>query len=496
MTRDLTKGPVMKAVLLFTGPMLLGNLLQQCYNMADTWIVGRALGSEALAAVGSAFTLMTFLTSILIGLCMGAGSMCAIYFGRQDSVGVARRMKTAFAFIGMVAVVLQAASMLFMDEILYLMRIPEELYEMMCDYVWIILCGILFIFLYNYFACMLRAVGNSVVPLVFLSIGTVGNIVMDYLFVMVWNMGVKGAAAATVAAQAFSGIGILVYSLRREPVFQGIVLWRKSNVGPEQERVLQNSTAEEEVLREKPDDGGMSEASKEPVHNAELVCHDGTSSPVQTTTEIFREVAVHSLAASVQQSIMNFGILMIQSLVNSFGTVVMAAFTVGVKIDAFAYMPVQEFGNAFSVFVAQNYGAGEEERMRQGVRKSVVLVVLFCLAVSGIVYLFAPSLIQIFVESGETEIIQAGTYYLRTEGMFYFGIGLLFLFYGYYRAVELPVMSVVLTVISLGTRVALSYQFAPLFGESIIWYSIPVGWLLADAVGTIIYFRLQRASKR
>lgn len=446
----------MKAVLLFTGPMLLGNLLQQCYNMADTWIVGRALGPEALAAVGSAFTLMTFLTSILIGLCMGAGALCAIYFGRQDSAGVARRMKTAFAFIGAVAVILQAASMLLLDEILYLMRIPEALYGMMCDYVWIILCGILFIFLYNYFACMLRAVGNSIVPLVFLGIGTVGNIVMDYLFVIIWHMGVKGAAAATVAAQAFSGIGILVYSLRREPVFHGIRLWRQSKPDLEQE---------------------TSDAS------------------AQTNAEVFREVAVHSLAASVQQSIMNFGILMIQSLVNSFGTVVMAAFTVGVKIDAFAYMPVQEFGNAFSVFVAQNYGAGEEERMRQGVKKSVVMVVLFSLTISGIVYLFAPSLIQIFVEGAETEIIQAGTHYLRTEGMFYFGIGLLFLFYGYYRAVDLPVMSVVLTVISLGTRVALSYQFAPLFGESMIWYSIPAGWLLADALGTIIYFRVQRAKE-
>lgn len=446
----------MKAVLLFTGPMLLGNLLQQCYNMADTWIVGRALGPEALAAVGSAFTLMTFLTSILIGLCMGAGALCAIYFGRQDSAGVARRMKTAFAFIGAVAVILQAASMLLLDEILYLMRIPEALYGMMCDYVWIILCGILFIFLYNYFACMLRAVGNSIVPLVFLGIGTVGNIVMDYLFVIIWHMGVKGAAAATVAAQAFSGIGILVYSLRREPVFHGIRLWRQSKPDLEQE---------------------TSDAS------------------AQTNAEVFREVAVHSLAASVQQSIMNFGILMIQSLVNSFGTVVMAAFTVGVKIDAFAYMPVQEFGNAFSVFVAQNYGAGEEERMRQGVKKSVVMVVLFSLTISGIVYLFAPSLIRIFVEGAETEIIQAGTHYLRTEGMFYFGIGLLFLFYGYYRAVDLPVMSVVLTVISLGTRVALSYQFAPLFGESMIWYSIPAGWLLADALGTIIYFRVQRAKE-
>lgn len=450
MKRDLTKGPVMKAVLLFTWPMLLGNLLQQCYNMADTWIVGKALGSQALAAVGSAFTLMTFLTSILIGLCMGAGSLCAIYFGRKEEESVQKRMGVAFLFIGAVTLVLQFLSLLSLHGLLWIMRVPTEIYGLMYSYVKIILYGIIFVFLYNYFSCMLRALGNSLVPLIFLGIGTVGNIVLDFLFVMVWHLGVEGAAAATVTAQAFSGIGIMVYSLNREKMFRGYRLWRRE----------------------------LTSSSYEKIRNRNTI--------------VFHEVVVNSLAASVQQSIMNFGILMVQSLVNSFGTVVMAAFTVGVKIDAFAYMPVQEFGNAFSVFIAQNYGAKKEDRMTQGVKKSVKLVVIFCLVVSFLVYLFAPSLIQIFVESGEKEIIAAGTRYLRTEGMFYWGIGLLFLFYGYYRAVELPIMSVVLTIISLGTRIVLSYLLAPQMGEIMIWYAIPIGWILADTVGAIVYYRRRR----
>lgn len=195
----------MKTVLLFTCPMLLGNLLQQCYNIADTWIVGKALGAQALAAVGSAFTLMTFLTSVLIGLCMGAGSLCAIYFGRQDEEGMQKRMAAAFWFIGGAAIVLWILSLACLHGILWIMRVPTEIYEMMYSYVKIILYGILFVFLYNYFACMLRAVGNSVVPLIFLGIGTVGNIVLDYLLVMVFQTGVAGAAIATVTAQAFSG---------------------------------------------------------------------------------------------------------------------------------------------------------------------------------------------------------------------------------------------------------------------------------------------------
>lgn len=446
MTKDLTKGPVMRTMLLFTGPMLLGNLLQQCYNMADTWIVGKALGPQALAAVGSAFTLMTFLTSVLIGLSMGAGSLCAIYYGRREEAGVRSRMKTAFLFIGGVTLILEILSLVTLHSILRIMRVPEEIYGLMYSYVKIILFGLVFVFLYNYFACMLRAVGNSVTPLIFLGIGTVGNIVLDYLFVIVLSMGVEGAALATVAAQAFSGIGILLYSICKESWFHGYKEKRNKSGGRNRE------------------------------------------------SAILREVVVNSLAASVQQSIMNFGILMVQSLVNSFGTVVMAAFTIGVKIDAFAYMPVQEFGNAFSVFVAQNYGANREDRMTQGVRKSVKLVVVFCLMISLLICLFAPELIQLFVDGSEREIIATGTRYLRTEGMFYFGIGLLFLFYGYYRAVELPMMSVVLTVISLGTRVVLSYMLAPKMGEVMIWYAIPIGWILADAVGAGVYCLRKRSA--
>lgn len=466
MNRDLTEGSVMKSVLLFTWPMLLGNLLQQCYNMADTWIVGKALGSQALAAVGSAFTLMTFLTSIIIGLCMGAGSLCAIYFGRREIENMRKRMGAAFLFIGAVSLIIQFISLLFLNGLLWMMRIPTEIHEFMYAYVKIILYGIIFVFLYNYFSCMLRALGNSLIPLIFLGIGTIGNIALDFLFVMVWNLGVEGAAAATVVAQAFSGIGIMIYSLTREKILQ------TSPENQNDKRNIKNKRNIKDIRNIK--------------NSRDINIIKDRKNRWKIDFHVFHEVVVNSLAASIQQSIMNFGILMVQSLVNSFGTVIMAAFTVGVKIDAFAYMPVQEFGNAFSVFIAQNYGAKKEDRMAQGVKKSVKLVVIFCLIVSFFVYLFAPSLIQIFVESGEKEIIAAGTRYLRTEGVFYWGIGLLFLFYGYYRAVELPMMSVILTVLSLGTRVILSYTLAPQLGELVIWYAIPIGWILADAVGTIV----------
>ena len=197
------------------------------------------------------------------------------------------------------------------------------------------------------------------------------------------------------------------------------------------------------------------------------------------------EILQLSTLTSVQQSVMNFGILMVQGRVNSFGAAVMAAFAAAVKIDSFAYMPVQDFGNAFSTFVAQNFGAGKEARIRDGIKSAVIASMAFCLVISLAVFLLAEPLLTLFIDPGEREILAIGVSYLRIEGSFYCLIGLLFLFYGYYRAVKRPGMSVVLTAISLGTRVALAYGLSaiPAIGVTGIWMSVPIGWFLADVVG-------------
>ncbi|MGN0183684.1 MAG: MATE family efflux transporter, partial [Aristaeellaceae bacterium] len=193
----------------------------------------------------------------------------------------------------------------------------------------------------------------------------------------------------------------------------------------------------------------------------------------------------------VQQSVMNLGILMVQGLVNSFGATVMAAFAAAVKIDAFAYMPVQDFGNAFSTFIAQNYGARSWERIRAGLRGAILASTGFSVAVSALVCAFARPLMGLFAEAGEVEVIAEGVRYLRIEGAFYCGIGCLFLLYGLYRALGRPGMSVVLTVISLGTRVALAYALSaiPAIGVRGIWWSVPIGWALADLTGILYYMR-------
>ncbi len=431
---DLTKGNVTKTMLLFAVPMILGNLLQQCYTIADTLVVGKCVGSDALGAVGSAYTLMTFLNSLLIGLCMGSGALLSYLTGMGDRARLKASAQTAFVLIGAVTLALTVAAQCCLHPILRLLRIPAELYEMTQAYVAIVFWGIPFIFLYNYYGFLLRAVGNSVVPLCFLGAASVLNIGLDLFFVLGLRLGLRSTAVATVLAQAVSGVGLGLYVWRAEPFFRF-------------------------SLRD--------------------FCHG---------EKPFRQIGKYSAMTCAQQSVMNFGILLVQSLVNSFGPAVMAAFAAGVKVDTFAYMPAQEFGNAYSIFVSQNYGAGQCQRVKQGTKQALLVAVVFCAVISGVVFGLASNLIQIFIEELETEIIQIGVGYLRVEGTFYIGIGVLFLLYGYFRGINRPGVSLALTGISLGIRVFLAYLLSavPAIGVAGIWWAIPIGWFLADGVGILM----------
>ena len=302
-TGDLTVGGITSTLLRFTLPMMLGSLMQQCYNIADTLIVGRCIGSDALAAVGSAYSLMTFLISVLLGLAMGSGTVFSLQFGAGNMSGLRRSIYVSLVLIGCVTAALTVASFALIDPILRMLQVPAEIYDMLRLYLLIIFGGIPLTFLYNFYAALLRAVGDSVTPLWFLGVSVVLNIVLDLLFILGFGMGVDGAAIATVAAQGVSALGLMVYVLYRRPELR---------------------VRREDMLL------------------------DGAS---------VREIASFSSLTCVQQSVMNFGILMVQGLVNTFGTAVMAAFAAAVKIDSFAYMPVQEFGNAFSTLcVLHVYG--------------------------------------------------------------------------------------------------------------------------------------------
>ena len=429
--RYLTSGNITSGLWAFAVPLMLGNLIQQFYNLADTWIVGRYIGNIGLAAVGSSYTLMTFLTYIIIGLCLGNSTFISMEYGKKNIEKIRNGIYISFVMILAVTVGIIIIFYGFLDEIIKMLQVPKDTVADMKVYLVYVFIGFFATFIYNYISNVLRAIGNSVIPLIFLGVSVVLNVFLDILFVAVLKMGVMGAAVATVISQYISALGTFGYYFFQYPqlkVRKSDIKWNKSN---------------------------------------------------------FKSILSLSGFTCIQQSVMNFGILMVQGLVNSFGTTVMAAFAVAVKIDTLAYMPVQDFGNAFSVFVAQNYGANKVQRINEGIKSAVISIIIFCILVSSAVFVFANDFMKIFVSNNK--VISVGMGYLRIEGAFYIGIGILFMLYGFYRAVDKPIMSVVLTVISLGTRVILAYVLSAIdfIGVTGIWAAIPIGWFLADLVGLI-----------
>ena len=435
--RDLTNGSIAGSMLRFALPLMLGNLLQQCYNIADTLIVGQVLGAEALAAVGSSYALIVFITSIFIGLCMGCSAVLSIQYGAKDIRQMKQSIFSSLLIVGGTTLLLNILSLTFLSPIIKILQTPPELEAMTYRYLFLIFLGMIPMAVYNFYAFLLRSVGNSSSPLYFLLISVALNIVLDVLFMVGLKMGVEGAALATVISQIVSATGIYLYTWKQFP-----------------------------ELRLSRDDRQIDFFS-------------------------IRKIASFSYLTCMQQSVMNLGILMVQGLVNSFGTTVMAAFAAAVKIDSFAYMPVQDFGNAFSTFIAQNFGARRHDRIRQGICCAWLTTTLFAGIVSILVFFFAAELMSLFIPASEQEIISIGVAYLQIEGSFYIGIGYLFLFYGYFRAVSRPSVSLILTIISLGTRVILAYSLAaiPSLSYNGIWWSVPIGWILADIAGVLFYRR-------
>lgn len=435
LTKDLVHGNETKAMLNFAIPMIIGNIFQQLYNVADTIIVGKFIGPNALAAVGSSFSVMVLLTSIIIGLCMGSGAVFSLLFGAHEIDKLKNSFYTSFIFIGFVTIVINLCSILFIDDILTFINIPTEVFNDSKSYLQIIFYGIGFTYFYNYFSTVMRSMGNSIIPLIFLILSAVINIVLDIIFVVPLHMGIAGAAYATIIAQGFSAIGMAIFCMLFVPQIR--------------------------IKRE----------------------HRYLNKNIVTM------ISNYSILSSVQYSIMNFGILMIQGLVNSFGISAMAAFTAVVKIESFAYMPVQDFGNAFSTFIAQNMGAKKQERIHTGIRSAVKIITIYCVVISVFILLFAKPLMYIFIKKEETEILKIGTQYLFTVAGFYCFIGYLFMFYGLFRGLGKPDVSIILTIVSLGTRVLLAYLLSSIsfLGIIGIWWAIPIGWVLADIVGIVIF---------
>ncbi len=435
MVQDMTKGSVLRQIVIFAIPLFIGNIFQQAYNLVDAVVVGRFVGKNALAAVGTSFPALFLLIALVMGLTMGASVVVSQLFGAGEIKKMRRAVSTTLIFLSICALSLTVIGLLVSRKLLMLLQTPPEILEEATVYLHITFAGLLFMFLYNIVASFMRALGDSRTPLYFLIISSLLNIGLDLLFVLRYNMGVAGVAWATVVAQAVSVVLSIVY-----------IYWRV------------------DLLKLSPRD-------------------------IVFDWKIFVEAVRLGIPASIQQTVLSLGMVAVQGLVNSFGSVTIAAYTAACRIDSIAMMPIMNLGLAVSTFTAQNIGASELDRVRRGYRQTLAMVAASCVITTTIVLLYGPKLIQLFVDAREVEVIAQGNDYITVVSFFYIFMGLLFVTNGVLRGSGDMAVSMVSTIISLTARVIFAYLLSakPEIGYRGLWWSIPIGWGFGFVVSYIRY---------
>lgn len=433
MELDMTKGNPSKIILKFFIPLFIGDLLQQFYSIIDAIVIGKFVGTNAFAAVGSSSAVTVFITSILLGLSMGASAIFSQLYGGKQHDELKKTISTALIFLFCVSVLITIVTSVFLQQIITLYQMPKETAIYAIDYLKFVFIGFVFVGMYNAFAFLLRAFGDSKTPLYFLVASCISNLILDLLFIVVFHMGTAGAAIATLITQAFAAIGCGIYTIKR---IKFLNFKRKDLV---------------------------------------------------FSITAFKKVATFSLLTALQQSISSFGMMLIQGLVNTFGATVMAAFAACSKIDSVANAPLQDLGNSFSTYTAQNEGAGQAKRIREGFRATSRIIIILSATISFIAFIFAPNLITLFINKDSTQVIAVGVSYLRIISLFYVLLGFIVMFYGFFRGLGTIKISILMTIVSQGLRVLLAYSFAPTLGFSGICWAIVVGWFLSDLLGFYMY---------
>ena len=435
--RDFTSGNAARQILLFSLPMLIGNIFQQMYSMVDAVVVGRFVGGSALAAVGVAMNLLQFLLSMLIGLTTGASVVISQLYGARQYEKLNRTVATSIVSLAVFSVTIAALGIALSPALLSLLNTSPEILGDAVLYMRILMGGVVFPVFYNMYTAYLRALGDSRGPLFILICCTIVNTVLDLLFVIRFQWGVLGVAVATVMAQALS-VALCYAYVRR-----GASLLRI----------------------------------------AKLTFDRG----------LFRTILRYGTPAALQLSLVSLAHLSITRLVNSFGAAAMAGITAAGKIDQMAIMPVSTISLALSTFVAQNMGAEKEDRARQGFRSSLIYMVVIAVCISAILIMFGSRLVSQFLNQDDENagvILAVGLKYLNIMVVFYFLFAFLFAFNGFFRGAGDAVIAMVFPVSSLTIRAIFAHLLINLAGmgpEALAW-SIPIGWGLCS-LASFIYYR-------
>ncbi len=443
MTKNMTEGTPLKLILEFAAPLFLGNLLQQTYNLMDAAIVGRYLGTDALAAVGASSSVQFLVLGFCLGICAGFGIPFATHFGG----GKLRRMRRSI-FNGAVlaaafAVVITLACTLLCGNILHLLNTAEEYYDNAYAYLFIIFLGIPFTIFYNFLSSMLRAVGDSRTPFMFLAVSTVLNIGMDLLFIIVLKMGCAGAAAATITAQAISGFSCFFYTLRRQPVLR--------------------LTKEDMIL------------SAKDIGNHFIM----------------------GIPMGLQYSITAIGSMYMQSANNGLGAVYTAAFTAAARIKQLIFCPFEAMATAVSVFCSQNVGAGKIDRARKGIIQGMLTGIGYGIAAGAGIFFGGRVVSMIFIDSSETAVLDASAKYLSCLGLFYWVIGILNTTRLSTQGLGFSGRAIFSGVAEMIARIVVASYFVPIYGYDAICFCDQSAWVLATIyIAPMCFHCLKLVEKR
>lgn len=420
----LTHEKPLKALLIFALPMIIGNLFQQFYTMVDSVVVGRFVGENALAAIGASYSLTTVFISIAIGGGVGASVITGRYFGARAWHSMKQSIRTALLSFLLLSLFLGAFGLVFSRTIMTALNTPANILDQATEYLNIYFIGLPFLFMYNILSSMFNALGKSKIPLYLLIFSSIFNIILDIFMVTVLHMGIAGVAWATLIAQGISAIlSFFLFSreIKRYPC-EGIT--------------------------------SLFDASE------------------------FSHMAKVALPSILQQSTVSIGMMLVQSVVNSFGSEMLAGFSAAMRIESICVVPMAAMGNVLSAYTAQNIGAGKYDRVKKGYHTGYGIVLCFALIICLCLELAYRPLILLFLgEEGTSLAISTGIGYLRFMGWFFALIGLKMITDGLLRGSGDMKMFTIANLVNLGIRVAVAFLFAPIYGIAMVWVAVPIGWL-------------------
>lgn len=420
---DMTSGPITPQIVHFTIPLVIGNFCLLTYNAADSIIVGRFIGANALAAVGAASPIMNIVLFLIVGICLGMSVLMGNFFGAGDIAKLKREISTALIAGGIFTLTIVVLGLIFSHAILSLMHTPAEIIDDATLFLQIIFVGMFFTFIYNIYASTLRSMGNSRASLYFLIASAVLNILLDLLFVAVLKLGIAGAACATVIAEALSALFCIVYVRKRIPILR--------------------YTRHEFVF----------------------------------DRSLLRETVNYSSVAAMQQITLHVGKLLVQGAVNPLGIFAIAAFNAVTRIDDFVMIVQQNIAHGTTGFLAQNKGGGKKDRLRKGFYTGAKMEVVYSLIMGIVIFIFARQFVTLFVGNEGTKVVDSGVQYLKIMSCIYLLPGVTNILQGYFRGLGKLKITLNSTFTQIVARVIAAYLMAPYFGLKGIALACLVGWI-------------------